>query len=113
MPYRTEAWYVTTAGTNSGATATKAAVTGSRHVITGIYGFGDVDCVVTLTDGGTVIYEQKWDISNESHDTSLTWPKWNVSGMEIVCGSGAAVTGVISASTADCRITITGYTQQG
>ena len=48
MPYRTEGWYVTTAGTNAGATATKA-----------------------------------------------------------------AVTGVISASTADCRITITGYTQQG
>jgi hypothetical protein len=104
-------WYVTAAGTNSGATATKAAVTGKIHVITGCFGFGDKDASVTILDGTTVVGEWLWDISAE-FGAAITYPKWVYTGLELPGTKGGAVSAVLSASTADCRITITGYTKE-
>lgn len=104
-------WYVTTAGTTAGATATKAAETGKIHVITGIYGFGDKDGAVTVLDGTTVVCEWLYDISNE-YGAAITYPKWAHSGLEIPCTKSAAAAGKLSASTGDCRVTITGYTKE-
>ena len=102
-------WYVTTAGTNSGATATKAADANGIHVITGVFGFGDKDASLTLKDGDTVVGEWLYDISAEA-GAAITYPKFNFQ-VEIQCAKGAAAAAVLSASTGDCRVTITGYTK--
>uniref|UniRef100_A0A6M3XWR6 Uncharacterized protein n=1 Tax=viral metagenome TaxID=1070528 RepID=A0A6M3XWR6_9ZZZZ len=104
-------WYVTAAGTNAGATATKAAVTGGIHVITDVYFFSDKDGTLLVYDGTTVVIEAEYDISNEVHATSWTWPKAYITGMNLQGTLGGAVSATYDASTADCRITITGYTK--
>tara|TARA_R100001086_G_scaffold34615_1_gene15618 strand:+ start:3925 stop:4245 length:321 start_codon:yes stop_codon:yes gene_type:complete len=104
MPYGTENLFsATAAGTDSGATATQAAVANKNHVVTGIYGHTDADALIRVTDGGTVIFESKVDISVEGF--SFSFP-----GINLLCATNSAAAGVISASSADCQVNISGYT---
>jgi hypothetical protein len=93
----------TAAGTNSGATATHAAVTGQTYVVTNISGHGDADAVITIeSPASTVLWEGKLDVSAEGFNFS--------SGpVTIPCGRSAAAVGKIAASTSDCQVTISGY----
>lgn len=88
-----------TAGTNSGATATIAAVTGAQYFVTGIYGFGDADSALSVQDGSTVVAE--WAI-----DVSLDGGNFCYTGLYIPITPGAAANAVLASSTANCGITI-------
>lgn len=96
------AWDETTAGTNSGATATHAAATDIAHVVTHISGHGDADATIQLKDGSTVIAEWKIDVSVEGTQFEPITGVW-------VGTPGNAVAAVISASTSDCQINLAGF----
>lgn len=96
-------WSATAAGTDSGATATKAAISGRAVVVTHVSGHGDADATLRLIDGSTVLAEWKIDISLEGFQFNVaagTWP----------CTANTAVTLVLSASSADCQVNMTGFT---
>jgi hypothetical protein len=96
-------WSATQAGTNSGATATQAADTvGSRaYVVTCVSGHLDADAIITVKDGTTIIWEAKIDVSVEGF--SFHFPN-----LSLPCSLGALTEAEISASTADCQVTISG-----
>jgi hypothetical protein len=98
-------YQVYAAGTDSGATATEAATTstGGVHHVTCISGFSDADCKITVEDGSTVLLEIDLDVS-------LQGKSFHLSGLNLQGTSNTAMNGKISASTADCAITIMGYT---
>ena len=95
-------WNETAAGTNSGATATHAAETNVIHFIDHVSGHGDADCTVQLKDGSTVIAEWKFDVSVEGWNFDIPNGLWQGT-------PGNAVSAVVSASSADCQVNITGY----
>ncbi len=97
------AWDATAAGTDSGATATKAAVADAVHVVTHVSGHTDADATLQLRDGSTVLAEWKIDVSLEGFQFKIPSGVW-------VCSTNTAVNAVISASTADCQANIAGYT---
>jgi hypothetical protein len=99
-------WSATAAGTNSGATATKTAVTDKVIVTDHVSGHVDADSTVQLKDGSTVLAEWKIDVSVEGFSFSFTNPNgW-------VASRDAAVTAVIASSSADCQVNATGFTIQ-
>jgi len=99
-------WSATAAGTDSGATATKAAVTDKVIVTDHVSGHVDADSIVQLKDGSTVLAEWKIDISVEGFSFSFTNPNgW-------VASRDAIVTAVIASSSADCQVNATGFTIQ-
>ena len=96
-------WSETTAGTDSGAAATKAAESGSQHFVTGISGHTDADSLITIKDGSTVIWEIKIDVSVAGLD-------FHCAGLVLPITPGAAASGNIAASSADCQVAIWGIT---
>ena len=88
------------AGTSAATTATIGAETGAQHFVTGISGFVDKDCTITIKDGTTVMAEWKVDISAEG----TTFFNFNYA-VYIPITPGVAANGVISGSTGDCAIT--------
>lgn len=96
-------WSETTAGTGSGATATHAAVTGRTHFVTSVSGHTDTDATVQIRDGVTVKAELKIDISIEGFQIK----PW-VGCIPIT--PGTACSAVLSASTSDAQVNISGYT---
>jgi len=98
-----EPWDETAAGTGAGATATHAAVAGSTHVITSVSGHTDADATLQIKDDTAVVWEGKIDISIEGTQLFPVPPK-------ISATAGNAVSAVISASTADCQVNVSGYT---
>jgi len=112
MADNTDNWTVVAVGTNAGASATKAAVTGKRHVVTAIMGFGDKDGTVSIeSPAATLLAEWIWDISAET-GAAITYPKWAYGGLAVCGAKGGAIVGKLSASTANCSITICGYTEE-
>ena len=95
-------WSETTAGTNSGATATHAAATNVQHFVTGVSGHGDQDATLQIKDGSTVMAEFKIDVSVEG----ISFKPWT--GL-IPITPGAACSAVISASGSDCQVNINGF----
>jgi hypothetical protein len=93
-------WNETAAGTNAGATATHSAVAGKTFIVTQVSGFSDTDCTITLNDGTTAIAQ--WAI-----DVSVDGIKFVFDGIWVITG-GAATSAVISASTSDCQVNISG-----
>mgnify|MGYP005812939145 CR=1 FL=1 len=90
----------TAAGTNSGATATIAADASQTYIITNISGHGDADAVITGEGpAATVVWEGKKDVSVEG----LPFDSGPIS---IPLARNTAAVGKISASTADCQVTI-------
>jgi len=90
-------------GTNTGATASEAAVTGKHHFVTCVSGHTDKDSIIQVLDGTTVVWENKFDITLEG--TSFHFPE-----LCIPCTGGAKADAKLSSSTTDCAITINGYT---
>ena len=86
-------------GTSGGATATLAATAGVTYFVTGIYGFGDGDSALTIKDGSTAIAEWAIDVSIDGGNFSYT-------GLWLPITPAAAATGVLTASSANCAITI-------
>mgnify|MGYP003111123427 CR=1 FL=1 len=104
IPSGAKPWSETAAGTDSGAAATHAAETNKYHFVTSISGHIDADTVVTIKDGSTIVWESKIDVSVEG------WQIVTPSGLHIPITGGAACSGNIAASSADCQININGYT---
>jgi len=98
----TNAWSETTAGTDSGATATHAAATNVSHVVTHVSGHGDADSTIQLKDGSTVLAEWKLDVSVEGFQFQPQNGVW-------IGTPGNAVSAAISASSADCQVNIAGF----
>jgi len=97
------AWSETTAGTDSGATATHAAASGITHIVTSISGHTDTDSTLRVLDGTTVVWEGKIDISVEG--TQIKSPP----GLMIVCTPGNKADFVISSSTSDSQANANGF----
>ena len=95
-------WSATKAGTNSGATATKAAEGNRFYVVTAVSGHVDADSVITVKDGTTIIWESKIDISIEG-------TSFHFAGLSLACRMGNKAEGAIASSSADCQITISGH----
>ena len=93
------------AGTNAGATATKAAVTGGSIKVTDIDGHTDKDALVQILDGVTVIFEIAVlaAVSKTFHKEFKT---------PLISTVSAAMSAVISASTSDCFVRIGGFTDK-
>tara|TARA_R110001583_G_scaffold1177_3_gene9750 strand:- start:2241 stop:2555 length:315 start_codon:yes stop_codon:yes gene_type:complete len=90
-------------GTDSGATATMAADTYQRFVVTNISGHVDADSVLTIeSPASTVLWESKIDVSVEgfSFDFNPCIPTVAVN---------TAILGKLASSSADCQVTISGY----
>lgn len=100
------AWSATTAGTDAGATATKAAQSNGYHVVTHVSGHTDADATLQLKDGSTVLAEWKIDVSVEGFQFNVATGVW-------ICSRNSAVTAVISASSADCQANVAGFTITG
>jgi len=104
IPHPHTPWNETAAGTNDGATATKAAVVEKQFFITSISGHIDEDVVVTIeSPAGTVLWETKIDFSVEG--TQIKSP----AGLNVQGVPDAAILGKIANSAADCQININGY----
>jgi hypothetical protein len=95
-------WYEYKAGTNSGATAPHAAATGKMHVATSLSGHTDADSLLQIIDGTTVVWETKLDVSLVG--IHFSFPVW------VPATPGAAISGKIASSSADCHVHICGYT---
>jgi archaellum component FlaF (FlaF/FlaG flagellin family) len=100
---RRASWSETTAGTDSGATAAHAVETGRQFFVTSVSGHVDADATVKILDGSTVVWETKIDVSVEG--TQIKPP----SDLDIPITPSTACSAVISASTADCQVNISGY----
>jgi hypothetical protein len=101
MPASIDKFSATAAGTNSGATATKAAVDGVTYVVTNISGHVDADSIVTIeSPATTVLWESKVDVSLEGFSFNFS--------PTIPCPRGGAAVGKLSASSADCQVTVSG-----
>ena len=92
----------TAAGTDSGATATAAADAQKSYVVTCISGHGDADTILTVKSGTTIVWESKLDVSVEGF--SFHFP-----GLYLAVPNNTATTGNIVSSSADCQVTISGY----
>jgi len=95
-------WSATAAGTNSGATASQGADANRQWIVTGIAGHTDADSLIQIKDGTDVLFESKIDVSVEGFT-------FGFSGLVIPTGLGNAAQGVLTASTADCQVTIFGH----
>lgn len=96
-------WSATAVGTDSGATATKAAVSGKAHVVTHVSGHVDEDATLQLRGGSTVLAEWKVDVSVEGIAFKIppgTWP----------CAPGVAANLVLANSDADAQVNMCGFT---
>ena len=96
-------WNETTAGTDSGATATHAADSDQYHVVTHVGGHVDADSILKVLDGTTVVWESKIDISVEGFQIN------SPPGLHIVCTKGNKADFVIASSSSDCQANIGGY----
>tara|TARA_Y100001951_G_scaffold88955_2_gene80929 strand:- start:392 stop:703 length:312 start_codon:yes stop_codon:yes gene_type:complete len=92
----------TAAGTDSGATATQAANATQAFVVKNISGHVDADAVITIeSPASTILWESKIDVSVEgfSFDFNPCIP---------LTTRNTAILGKLSASSADCQVTISG-----
>tara|TARA_R100001594_G_scaffold118652_1_gene153984 strand:+ start:70 stop:369 length:300 start_codon:yes stop_codon:yes gene_type:complete len=94
-------WSVTQSGTDSGATATKAAEGNRFYVVTAVSGHVDADSIITVKDGTAIVWESKIDVSVEG-------TSFHFSGLSLACRMGNKAEGAIASSSADCQITISG-----
>jgi len=94
----------TAAGTNGGATATKAAATGKAHFVTSISGHTDTDSLIQILDGSTVVWQSAIDISVEGFQ--IIPP----AGLLIPITPATACSAKIVTSTSDCQVNFNGYT---
>ncbi len=94
-------WIEGAAGTNLGATATHAAAANRTHFVTELSGHTDLDSLVQILDGTTVVWESYVDVSaGRAFSFSVHVP----------ITAGTACSGKIDASTADCYVNLGGYT---
>jgi len=92
----------TAAGTDSGATATRAADSTQGYVVKNISGHCDTDCVITIeSPASTILWQGAIDVSLEGigFDFNPCIP---------LTTRNTAILGKISASTTDCQVTISG-----
>lgn len=95
----------TTAGTNAGAVASIAAVSGKIHIITSISGHTDTDSLIQILGGAagaTVVWESKIDISLQGFS-------FNFSGIWVEGVPGIKLEGKVATSTTDCQVNVSGY----
>jgi len=107
MDGRGQHWSETAAGTDAGATATHAALSGHTHVVTSISGHTDGDTLIQIlagAAGATVVWESKIDVSVEGF--SFNFPGLNVMGTTSIAVAGK----IDDATAADCQVNISGYT---
>lgn len=104
-----EFWTETATGTNAGATATKAASTGTparEHFVDQISGFTDADSLIQIKNqAGTVLWEIKIVVTTNGQGFAINIPGGVHSGT-----GGQSISGVIASSTAACRVNISGHT---
>ena len=92
----------TAAGTDSGASATRAADATQGYVVKNISGHCDADCVITIeSPAATILWETKVDVSVDGG-------QFEYSPYIPTTARNTAILGKISASTADCQVTISG-----
>ena len=99
-------WRANAAGTNAGATVTKAAETAISHKICWATFYTDVDSIITISDGATVIWEGKIDISVIGFMVHVVFP------IPLIGTAGNSVAAEIDLSTSDCRVTIGGFSEK-
>ena len=95
-------WSETTAGTDSGAIATHAAASNVQHFVTGVSGHTDKDSLITNSDGTTVVWQSKIDISLQGF--TFVFPD-----LTIPCTPGNLAKVVLAESTADAQVNLQGY----
>jgi len=97
-------WSATAAGTNAGATATKAGITGKTYIVDHISCHGDTDATLQLRSGSDVLAEWYIDASNNKDANIIVNGYW-------IIEPGAAASAVLSASpsASDCQVNITGF----
>jgi hypothetical protein len=94
-------WSATQAGTNSGATATKAAQENRVYIVSTVSGHGDADSIITVKNGTTIIWETKIDVSVEG-------TSFHFAGLNLPCSIGNKAEAAIASSSSDCQITVSG-----
>jgi len=92
----------TAAGTNAGASATKAAITGHTYVVTAFSGHTDTGSILQILDGTTVVWQSAINVTVEGLS-------FHFSGLNVVCTLSAAAVGKIVTSTTSCQANICGY----
>lgn len=98
-------WNETTAGTTSGATTTKAGISGQLLVCRHISGHSDVDTIIQITnDDDTVLFETKLVTGQNGNGFSIAIPDGIHSGV-----TGGGLKGKVASSTSDCQVTLSGF----
>lgn len=92
-----------TAGTNSGATATKAAQTSVIHKCMWATFYTDVDSLLQIKSSSTVLWEVKLIIATGGQALHVPFPE------PLVSVVGEALTAVIATSSADCFVSMGGF----
>lgn len=96
-------WNEIQAGTSSGATATKAAISGMIHKVCQLSGHTDKDSLVQILDGSTVIFEVSRDVDVEGKTFHFTFPE------PLQSTAGNAMSAVVADSTSDCFVSFGGF----
>lgn len=96
-------WSATAAGTNGGATATQAAVSGVAHFVTSISGHTDTDSLIQILDDTTVVWQSAIDISVEGFQIK------SPANLCVPITPGNACSVKVVTSTSDCQVNGNGY----
>jgi len=95
-------WGEDTAGAAAGATATKAAQSERTYKILWATFYTDADSLLQIKDGSTIVWEGHLDVDVQGTTLHVTFP----GGLDGTKGN--AVSALIAASSADCRVTFGG-----
>ena len=94
-------WNVTTAGSGTGATATKTGATGKTWVVDHVSCYGDADALLALKSGTTTIAEWKVDVSIA--------PNIITDGYWVIEAGEDAVLALSAGGSGNCRVNLSGF----
>jgi hypothetical protein len=97
-------WHENDEGTNNGASAVRAAEVNRQHFVTRVSGHSDLDTIIRILDGTSVIWEVYMDVS-------ATGGSFSVDVGVIPITPGQSVTLSIVSSTIDCHANMTGFSR--
>ncbi len=99
-------WAEYTAGTNAGATATHAAESEVFHYITAATFFTDADSLLTIKSNSTTVWEGFVDVSVDGRTVHVSFPDSPLRGER-----GDPVSAIVTSSTGNCAVTLTGFSR--
>jgi hypothetical protein len=95
-------WSATAEGTNAGATASKAGIAGKTYIVDHVSCHSDSDATLQLRSGSDVLAEWYIDSSNNKDVNIIVNGYW-------IIEPGESAKAVVSGSTNDCQVNITGF----